>query len=160
MTVANDEGPTDSVLTEGLDVETVALSLGIREDVVRKVCYEHGDKIRERMNRIAEDAIFEYAHNDGLIELGEPELSDEALEARRIVAEKMDGRIAFPPDGVTITVQEMIDAGYIPKLEIINPLEVRKIAAYREHRSPATILKYDDIDRSRNRSLEPDTDNT
>lgn len=57
-------------------MEETARALGLTEDKVRQICLEHERDILRRMKTSAEDAIREFAYDEGLIPLGEPEIPE------------------------------------------------------------------------------------
>ena len=81
MKPANDKGPTNDILTDGVDVESVAQRVGITEDQVRNICYKYAEEILQRMSSSAEEAIRELAYDEGLLSLEEPEIPEEVARA-------------------------------------------------------------------------------
>ena len=81
MSAANSSGPTPSILTSGIDVESTARELGLTEDMVRRLCLEHELEILRRMKVSAEDSIRELAYSHGLIPLGDPEIPEAVIRS-------------------------------------------------------------------------------
>jgi hypothetical protein len=86
MKPANDNGQGAPVLDVEIDVEAIALRLGLTEDQVRKICHSNAEDILSRMNQSAEDAIREIAYNEGFIQLGSPEIPDETFRSVALFA--------------------------------------------------------------------------
>ena len=115
MKPANDSGPTDRVLDEGLEVEAVAQRLGLTEEAVRQVCRDHGEEILLAMRDSAGDLIFALAHHEGLVTLGEPEIPEAVLRAKLDTLEANETRRRTV--GQTI---DLIDAGCLVPYEVLS----------------------------------------
>ncbi len=114
MKPANNSGPTDRVLDEGLEVEAVAQRLGLTEETVRRICRDHENEILRIMRDSAGDLIFALAHHEGLVTLGEPEIPEAVLRARLDTLEANETRRRAV--GNTI---DLIDSGCLVPYEVL-----------------------------------------
>lgn len=117
MKPANNSGPTDRVLDEGLEVEAVAQRLGITEEAVRRVCRDHAQEITFAMRDSADDLIFALAHHEGLVTLGEPEIPEAVLRAKLDILEANTTRRRAVAQEI-----DLIDSGCLAPYEIL-PLD-------------------------------------
>ena len=115
MKPANNSGPTDRVLDEGLEVEAIAQRLGITEEAVRRICRDHAQEIASAMRDSADDLIFELAHHEGLVTLGEPEIPVAVLRAKLDTLEANETRRRTV--GQTI---DLIDSGCLVPYEVLS----------------------------------------
>ena len=113
MKPANNSGPTDRVLDDGLEVEAVAQRLGITEDAVRRICRDHEQEIICAMRESAGDLIFALAHHEGLVTLGDPEIPEAVREAvsKHLTRDEM----------TSLTDAELIEAEASFVLSLVHP---------------------------------------
>lgn len=74
MTPANDKGPQRYFAQDAVDVRDLSLQFLLDEDLVRQLCLEHHEEIRDAIRQIAYDAFEQIAYREGAIELESQDL--------------------------------------------------------------------------------------